>query len=167
MKKVKGSLDRGRPIPKRFLGAFKKGHRYSVRQYIDDDYSWMLLDRLETSNYQDKDALSQLEYLSKFFDEYYRNSGLSKDGALHSTSELRKKAYSNQNAINRDAMNIKCVVYAKQSGRHLHSEDGKAEFRMPKISAKAPNFAPTTNAVEDAVLALLDIKIESEESVKN
>lgn len=56
-------------IPKKFLGAFKVGHRMTSREFIEDDYAYELL-RLAQSG--SKKAEEALEILTKFNNEYYK-----------------------------------------------------------------------------------------------
>lgn len=162
MKKTNSDLtQKSRTVPKRFLGAFKVGHRHAVRKYIDEEYSWYLLSRIEASGYTDTDSIAMLEYMSKFLDEYYRNSGLSKPDAFHNTDALVKDRYDNYNAIYRDGMNMRPVLYSEGV-----STIATSETTFVKITRSEIKFTPSRNAVEDAVLDLLDLKLESENSGK-
>ena len=98
---------KARSVPRRFLGAFKKGHRYSTREMIDEELSWELLYRIERSNYTDLEAIEALEYITKFNNEFHKNVIKKGDPkALHSTDELRRDLYSRENAKNRDIMSV-------------------------------------------------------------
>jgi hypothetical protein len=98
----------GRPyIPKRFLGAFKVGHRASAKEFIDEELAYKLLKRILDSNYSDLDALKALDYLTKFNNEYHK--AVIKKGdrtALHKTKKMRQERYQANNAKNRDIMSI-------------------------------------------------------------
>ncbi len=76
-------------IPKKYLGAFKQGHRQVVREYIDDELSIILLARLRRHP------------------EYYRNVVKKGDQeALHNSDELVRSCHDRQNAMNRDKMAV-------------------------------------------------------------
>jgi hypothetical protein len=96
-------------VPKQYLGAFKRGHRESAKEFIDEDFSIILLDRIVRSEYQDTKALEALAFLSKFNNEYHKNV-IKKDDptSLHNTERLRKDLYSRENARNRDIMSVRC-----------------------------------------------------------
>ena len=100
-------FSRNMTIPKEYLGAFKKGHRYSSRDMIDEEMSWMLLERIINSNGTDREAVEALTYLTKFNNEYHKNV-IKKDDedALHNTDELRRSCYARENAKNRDIMSV-------------------------------------------------------------
>jgi hypothetical protein len=51
-------------------------------------------------------AAEALLWLAKFNNEYYNNTGLKDEDALHSTDELRKDCYNRTNAANRDLYSI-------------------------------------------------------------
>lgn len=92
-------------VPKRFLGAFKMGHRPSVKEFVDEEQSWTLLERIYQSDWKDEEAIKALDYLAKFYNEYYRNAvKKGRDSDLHSSDSLRKDCYSRTNARNRDIM---------------------------------------------------------------
>ena len=100
-------MNRSGRVPKQYLGAFKKGHRHSVREMIDEELSWTLLDKIVKSKYTDTKAMEELAYITKFYNEYYRNVIKKGDEkALHNTDELRKSCYSRTNARNRDLMSM-------------------------------------------------------------
>lgn len=99
-----------KPIPKEFLGAFKAGHRPSVRPFIDEELATILLKRfLETGC---PEAKRHLEYLTKFNNEFHKNVIKKGDEtALHSTDELRRDCYARENARNRDVFTRNEVTY--------------------------------------------------------
>ncbi len=77
-----------RMIPKKFLGAFKKGHRNSAREFIDEELANKLLDLAQSG---DKKAEKALEWLTQFNNEYHK-AVIKKDdpNVFHNTDELRK-----------------------------------------------------------------------------
>lgn len=94
-----------RRVPKEYLGAFKRGHRLSSKEFIDDEFS------LELLNKGDEKSLDALKFLTKFNNEYHK--AVLKKGdlkALHNTDVSRKECYSLNNRRNRDAMNVKGQV---------------------------------------------------------
>lgn len=94
-------------IPKQFLGAFKAGHRASAREFIDEELGYQLLNKIIDSNWEDKEAIQQLEYITRFNNEFHKNV-IKKDDpkALHKTPEQVKDLYSRENARNRDIMSV-------------------------------------------------------------
>lgn len=74
-------------IPKEFLGAFKKGHRQSVREFIDEDLAFKLLEKVEQGC---EEARSALLWLTKFNNEFHKDF-FNKDepDALHNGENLR------------------------------------------------------------------------------
>ncbi len=57
-------------IPREYLGAFKKGHRKSAREFIDDELSYTLLERAEAGCEESRKAL---QWIAQFNNEYYKN----------------------------------------------------------------------------------------------
>ena len=105
--KKKSQGKRDFKVPKEYLGAFKKGHRYSVRDEVHEDLSWSLLNRIIDSKYTDTAAMEALAFLSKFNNEYLKNVIKKGDEtALHNTDALRKDCYYRTNCRNRDIMSI-------------------------------------------------------------
>lgn len=66
-------MKRPYPVPKQFLGAFKLGHRASSKEFIDDDLSYTLLNKILDSNWTDLQAIAELEYITKFNNEYHKD----------------------------------------------------------------------------------------------
>lgn len=100
-------------IPKEFLGAFKAGHRKSVRPMIDEDFAWSLLQKIFESN--DSDARKALEFITKFNNEFHKNVIKKGDTkALHNTDSLRKSCYARENAKNRDIYTKVDLVYTQE-----------------------------------------------------
>ncbi len=93
------------PIPKSFLGAFKAGHRATSRDSIDEELSYLLLNRILDSNYADIEAVNLLTFIAKFNNEFHKNVIKKGDeSALHNTNELRRDCYSRENCRNRDIL---------------------------------------------------------------
>lgn len=97
-------------IPKQYLGAFKQGHRVSAREFIDDEFSYQLLERILDSNWTDEEAMKNLAYITKFNNEHHKNvvkaikpknKKAIKD-QLHNTKALVKDCNDRENARNRD-----------------------------------------------------------------
>jgi len=95
-------------IPKRFLGAFKVGHRPSAKEFIDEELSRALLKRVLESDYADTEAVDALDYLTRFNNEFHKNV-IKKDDPdrLHKTKKQIKSLYSRENAKNRDVMSVR------------------------------------------------------------
>lgn len=153
---------KARNVPKRWLGAFKKGHRCSDREYIDEDQAWEMLDRYEKSGGTDKEAEEVLDYLTKFNNEYYK--GVVKKGdnnALHNTDELRKSVYARQNAKNRDIMSVQNKTVKRTKYKPSEDDNTTVDASQDDLdTAGKPNsrYTPYENAVEDAMIELLDAK---------
>ncbi len=98
----------GHHIPKRFLGAFKVGHRPSSKEFIDEELSKALLKRVIDSNYADTEAVNTLDYLTKFNNEFHKNViKRSDEQRLHKTDKQVKDLYSRENSKNRDVMSVR------------------------------------------------------------
>ncbi len=96
-----------RRIPIEFLGAFKAGHRPAARDFIDEEFSQQLLNKIINSNYQDKESIEALAFIAKFNNEFHKNVIKKGDTkALHHTDCLRKKCYDQENSRNRDVMSV-------------------------------------------------------------
>lgn len=95
-------------IPKRFLGAFKVGHRPSAKEFIDEELAKLLLKRILESNYTDTEAVFTLDYLTRFNNEFHKNVIKKSDpDRLHRTKKQIKSLYSRENAKNRDVMSVR------------------------------------------------------------
>lgn len=109
-------------IPKRFLGAFKAGHRSSSMDHIDEDFSYQLLYRILASNYGDTEAVEALDYITKFNDEFHKNIIKKGDNtALHNTDALRKDCYARENSKNRDISSVRHLNLVSLQDHHLES----------------------------------------------
>ena len=98
-------------IPKEYLGAFKSGHRRGVREYIDEDFSFQLLQKAESG---DVKALEALKWVTKYNNETYRGVLKKNDpNSLHNTPELYKDACDGHNQRRRDTM---CVIKSGNPG---------------------------------------------------
>ncbi len=95
-------------IPKRFLGAFKAGHRPSAKEFIDEELSRILLKRVLESNYTDIEAVRTLDYLTRFNNEFHKNVIKKSDPKrLHRTDKQVRDLYSRENSKNRDVMSVR------------------------------------------------------------
>lgn len=132
-------------VPKKYLGAFKHGHRRGVRDYIDDEFSLKLLKLAELG---DAKALEALEWITKYNNEVYRGVLKKNDpDAIHNTPELYKEASDGHNARRRDVMcygkargadnRDECVE--KHLDRHpdLNHEDTVIDLLSPKAFGRA------------------------------
>lgn len=74
-------------IPRKYLGAFKKGHRSYTREFIDEELSQKLLKKAEEGCLESQQTLA---YLTQFNNEYHK-AVIKKDdpNALHKTKEQR------------------------------------------------------------------------------
>lgn len=91
-------------IPKRFLGAFKIGHRVPNRPYIDEELSFQLLNKILASNYTDLESIQQLDYITQFNNEYYQARAPKNSNPLHISKEHIKANGDANNARRRDIM---------------------------------------------------------------
>lgn len=109
-------------IPKHYLGAFKCGHREAAKEFIDEEFSFRLLERVR---YGDQEAAHLLAYLTKFNNEYHKNVIKKGDTtALHNTDKLRRECYARENARNRDLMSVRkyMKIPMEELDRILHNE---------------------------------------------
>lgn len=161
---------KARNVPARFLGAFKKGHRYSSRDMIDEDLSWELLDKIEKSGYKDQASIEALEYIAKFNNEFHKNV-VSKTDPLHTCSCpdrkrgdkhlegcLRNDLNDRENAKNRDIMSVQNENIKRTKVRN--DEDSKAgteyEEDLETVGKPTSYRTPYINPVEDAIIDLID-----------
>lgn len=78
----------GGAVPREYLGAFKKGHRKSSREYIDEDLSIDLLKKASAGCLESKKAL---EWLTRFNNEFHKAVIPKSDpNNLHNTPKLRR-----------------------------------------------------------------------------
>lgn len=147
-------------IPAQYLGAFKCGHRGPAREYIDEELSYALLNKILKSKFTDKASMDALAYITKFNNEYYK--AIVKKGdkeALHNTEALRKDCYTRNNAMNRDMMGKK---ENRVKEKVVEEEQGTRVINM--------NTYITANRVlnhEDVVIELIDLKNEAIKSKKH
>lgn len=87
-------------IPREFLGAFKRGHRKSSKEFIDEELAERLLEKALGG---DKDAEAALHWLTRFNNEFHKGV-IKKDGPdnLHATPVLYKNCNDRNNARNKD-----------------------------------------------------------------
>ena len=94
-------------IPKQYLGAFKVGHRESAKEFIDEELSFSLLEKIIKSEWTDQVSMDALAYITKFNNEFHKNVIKKGDNnALHNTDALRKQLYARENARNRDITSL-------------------------------------------------------------
>jgi hypothetical protein len=132
-------------VPKKYLCAFRVGHRKNVRDFVDhDDFSHELLDRAEKG---DKEAERALEWLAKYNAEFYK--GFLKKGdknALHNTKKLYKNVTDAHNARRRDFLNGPHFMEAQTDGDpieaylnehpNFHHEETIIDLISPKAQRK-------------------------------
>lgn len=92
-----------RRIPKEYLGAFKEGHRFTAREYVDDGFSKKLLELARRGN---KEAQEVLRYISQFNNEYYKAVFTKTEKDLFQGKTLRREMYDNDNSRRRDVMSL-------------------------------------------------------------
>lgn len=151
-----------RPIPKRWLGAFKAGHRASAREFIDEELSWKLLKKIEDSNYTDQESIKALDYITRFNNEFHKNV-IKKDDpeALHNTEALRKDLYARENARNRDLMSKERKSIISMEPNAIENEDGNTSYSDSFI-----NKNRNLSGHEDIVNELVDLSIEEQKNPK-
>lgn len=143
-------------IPKRFLGAFKAGHRVVVREFIDEELSYKLLIRIVNSNYQDTEAVEALDYITRFNNEFHK-AVVKKDDptAIHNTDELRNDCFKRNNSANRDltALENKSMI-SLDFVSHMSDERGDYEDRNNHKTHFINH--PKQNTHEDTVISLIE-----------
>lgn len=143
-------------IPKQYLGAFKAGHRQSAREFIDEELSYELLNKIIDSNFKDQASMDALAYITKFNNEYYKNVVKKDDPtALHNTPALRKDCYDRQNARNRDIISREKKFIKSIEPMTIQKEGG--DMKLDSFLNKTRDL---TNH-EDVVIALLDLQDEA------
>jgi hypothetical protein len=139
-------------IPKRFLGAFKAGHRASSREFIDEELAYKLLKRVLSSNYSDEEAMDALDYLTKFNNEYHK--AVIKKGdrqALHNTKRMRQERYQANNARNRDIMSTQRHRLESLTPQPVETNTG---LKLKHLDTRRID----TNFHEEALTDLIDAK---------
>lgn len=165
-------------VPAQYLGAFKKGHRAAVRDFIDEDFSWELLEKIEKSNWTDQEAMDQLAYITKFNNEFHKNvvSKVTplhpcncpnhKKGGKHLEGCLRNEMNSRENAKNRDLMSVgnsdQQLKTTRESNFMDDTFDNNAnedmeQFQYDGVDSKK-RYAPHENNMEDALIEYIDAK---------
>ena len=125
-----------RRIPKQFLGAFKQGHRFAARQFVDDEFSYLLLEKALNG---DIEALRALEFMTKFNNEIYKGVFKRDDTDF----------FKNQDRLDRQN-----EMYAMEVDVFVRTHESLPTDRPPQF------------ADEDTLIALIDLKIEMEKSKK-
>jgi Xaa-Pro aminopeptidase len=149
-------------IPAQYLGAFKAGHRTSAREFIDEELSWDLLNKIKASNFTDKASMDALAYIAKFNNEFHKNFII--DKPLHNLDELTDEENSSgkkltqkqslalrENARNRDIMS--------RENKFLESLDGQTIPKDPEnvtLGAKIANNLDHLRPQEETMVELID-----------
>jgi hypothetical protein len=112
-------------VPREFLGAFKRGHRASSKEFIDEELSIELLQKAEAG---DKEAEAALRWLTRFNNEFHK--GVIKKGdtkALHLTDEMRRDCNRRNYARRNDMFTcaIRVDVPAEYANREFFIEKFK------------------------------------------
>lgn len=162
---------KARNVPKQFLGAFKKGHRAGTREFIDEELSWQLLDRIEKSNWKDTEAIEALEYITRFNNEYHKNVVKKDDPKALHNEELsnecneqgkqltyRQACYARENAKNRDLMSVGNRDEVKNTANPSPIHDEALNEEVVYVYNGASSHAPSENRFEDAIVDFLDAK---------
>ena len=157
-------------IPKRFLGAFKAGHRPSTREFIDEDLSKQLLSKIKASNWTDKEAIAQLNYITKFNNEFHKNVVKKGDpNALHGeqlSNELRTDRWGNiqlDKNGNPIPLNLRQTCYARENAKNRDTlsvqltERKDVQYPTPFLS---DNYEPEDILIEFIDADLMDVIIE-------
>lgn len=132
-------------IPRYYLGAFKIGHRVTVEHLIDEELSYKLLKKILksrlsvippisetasdydkfTNQFADKKAIAELEFLTKFNNEYYSARAPKSSKPLFDTPELIKTKNDMHNARRRDitSREYNFLVNLDGSCAHTSTED--------------------------------------------
>lgn len=143
-------------IPKQFLGAFKAGHRASAREFIDEEYSYTLLNRILDSNWSDKESIEALTYLTKFNNEYHKKvvkKGEETD--LHDESNALNEYKTNKyGELIRDKKNKPIPVSKRNSV--INKNNATDRDLMSRMKHKIQSIEPSLNAEGDF---LMDINI--------
>lgn len=148
-------------IPKRYLGAFKCGHRVASKDFIDDEYAYSLLARVESSNGEDKEAVEALEWLTKFNNEYYKNFIKKGDpNAIHKEQPVKGQFKTDRwgnPKLDKDGNKIPLTMrgscYNREHARNADamSLNPKQVDRYPKLKRQEQNLSP-----EEAIIEYLD-----------
>ncbi len=163
-----GISKKARNVPKQWLGAFKKGHRYSSRDAVDEDLAWELLDRWEKSKGTDTEAKEALDFMSKFNNEFHKNVVSKTDplhkctcpdrkrGDKHLDGCLRNDLNDRENAKNRDIMSVQNRNEVNESSSNEEEEFNSQNPNSAEDQFFQRNQGATANYVEDAMIELLD-----------
>ncbi len=131
---------------KTILGAFKRGHRKNVQDYIDEEFSWKLLEAAKNGCKQSQEALV---FLAKFNNEYHKNVVKKGDKkALHASHKLRKDCWDRVNAVNRD---ITSIVGASIKSLDVTIESGGVSLECERTTKQNMN-------IEAVVVELIDAR---------
>jgi hypothetical protein len=123
-------------VPTKYLGAFKAGHRKSVRDFIDhDEFSFELLKKAEAG---DPEAARALEWLAKYNREFYKGFLRKNDKtAIHNTPKLYKEATAAHNARRRDFCH---GLAPSEAAEHKNASDPPSAL-IDEFLNKNPNLS--------------------------
>lgn len=149
-----------RKIPKEYLGAFKAGHRAGSREFIDEELSYQLLEKILSTGCEE--SKKQLAWLTKFNNEYHKHVLKKGDAnALHHTPENRKDCCDRKNARNRDIISRERKFIKSIEPTAFETEDGiNLSLDLHLNQNRDLNY-------EDTLIELLDLAHDSQRSTKN
>ncbi len=157
-------------IPKRFLGAFKAGHRATSRVFIDEELSYKLLNQIIDSNWTDLKAIQELDYITKFNNEFHKDVFKAKDN-LHNNQDLRKDCGDRNNARNRDILSRDYSKIASTNNIEHSKEKETVSFEVEEDSMQEEfidiNRNRDLSSHEDSIIDVLDLEIEYKKSTEH
>lgn len=162
-------------IPREYLGAFKAGHPARSREFIDEEYSFYLLDKIINENCHESKKL--LAYIAKFNNEYHKDFFKNTEEPLHKKTHLtdervqtgknknklishRKSCSDRKNSRNRDILSIERKDIQSIEPLLMHNDDGIGYFDLHLNRSRDLNH-------ESHLIELIDLSIESQEAIKN
>lgn len=148
-------------IPKEYLGAFKCGHRPSAREFIDEELSFKLLERIIQFNCEE--SRMALAWLTKFNNEFHKNVIKKGDTkAIHHTDELRRQCHRRENAKNVDIMSVRKsqLIYTSSFSNFCYEPDIEDDSDFQR-SSKQSSYS------EDKLIESIELREEMRNSLKN
>lgn len=149
-------------VPKRWLGAFKAGHHHSAKEFIDETLSWELLNRIISSNYTDQKAMDQLDYITKFNNEFHKCVIKKNDNsALHSeieSKQLKTDVYGNL-TLDKDGNPI--VLKLRETLYSRKNSLNRDIMTKTRIELSLDYFEPNPQSYEDDLIDFIDNKYNS------